>query len=146
MPGWEKLDIQIRRRYAAMILAAPSRRDDLARNDRMLLVQWLFQTLITPPSQRSARLAYPMHDSLVAVAGAVGVGVISWYLKQIRKDRIVPVVSPTGWSIMRAVTSPCRPAPWARHLPLRRAASEGNRGSSASHTTEPNLAGAISSL
>jgi hypothetical protein len=28
----EKLDIQIRRRYAAMILAAPSRRDDLARN------------------------------------------------------------------------------------------------------------------
>ena len=69
--------------------------------DRMLLVQWLFQTLITPPSQRSARLAYPMHDSLVAVAGAVGVGVISWYLKQIRKDRVVPIVSPTGWSIMR---------------------------------------------
>ena len=28
----EKLDIQIRRRYAAMILAAPSRRDDLPRN------------------------------------------------------------------------------------------------------------------
>lgn len=28
----EKLDIQIRRRYAATILAAPSRRDDLARN------------------------------------------------------------------------------------------------------------------
>ena len=41
------------------------------RYDRMLLVQWLFQTLITP------------------------------YLKQIRKDRVVPVVSPTGWSIMR---------------------------------------------
>ena len=31
-----------------------------------------------------------MHGSLVAVAGAVGVGVISWYLEQIRKDRIVP--------------------------------------------------------
>ena len=28
----EKLDIQIRRRYAAMILAAPLRRDDLPRN------------------------------------------------------------------------------------------------------------------
>ena len=32
---------------------------------------------------------------------------------------------------MRAVTSPCRPAPWARHLPLRRVASEGTRGGSA---------------
>jgi hypothetical protein len=53
----------------------------------MLVVQWLFQTvIITPLSQRSAGLAYSMHDSLVAVAGAVGVGVISWYLKQIRKD------------------------------------------------------------
>jgi hypothetical protein len=31
-----------------------------------------------------------MHGSLVAVAGAVGVGVFSWYLKQIRKDRVVP--------------------------------------------------------
>jgi hypothetical protein len=77
----------------------------------MLLVQWLFQTLITPSSEGSARLAYSMHGSLVAVAGAVGVGVISWYLKQIRKDRVVPIVSPTGWSIMRAVTSPCRPHP-----------------------------------
>jgi len=42
-----------------------------------------------------------MRGSLVVVAGAVGVGVISWYLKQIRKDRVVTVVSPTGWSIMR---------------------------------------------
>ena len=114
---------------------------DYVNYDRMLLVQWLFQTLITPPFQRSARLAYPMHGPLVAVAGAVGVGVISWYLKQIRKDRVVPVVSPTGWRIMRAVTSPCRPAPWPRHLPLRRAASEGTRGSSARHTTEPTLPG-----
>jgi hypothetical protein len=47
----------------------------------MLLVQWLFQPLITPPSYEAARLAYPMHGSLVAVAGAVGVGVFSWYLK-----------------------------------------------------------------
>src|SRR6478736_500141 len=67
-------------------------------------------------------------------------------LKQIRKDRVFPVVSPTDWGIMRAVTSPCRPAPWPRHLPLRRAASEGTRGSSARYTTGPNLAGAISLL
>jgi len=52
-----------------------------------------------------------MHGSPVAVAGALGVGVFSWYLKQIRKDRLVPVVSPTRWSIMRAVTSPGRRAP-----------------------------------
>ena len=36
-------------------------------------MQWLFQPLITPPSWGAARLASPMHGSLVAVAGAVGV-------------------------------------------------------------------------
>ena len=38
-----------------------------------------------------------MHGSLALLAWVQ----ISWYLKQIRKDRVVPVVSPTGWSIMR---------------------------------------------
>ena len=68
MPGWEKLDIQIRRRYAAMILAAPSRRDDLARNDRMLLVQWLFQTLITASSQSAASRFKPLPRLSVSLA------------------------------------------------------------------------------
>ena len=38
-----------------------------------------------------------MHGSLALLAWVQ----ISWYLKQIRKDRAVPVVNPTGWSIMR---------------------------------------------
>jgi len=55
-----------------MILAAPSRRDDLARNDRMLLVQWLFQTLITASSQSAASRFKPLPRLSVSLADHPG--------------------------------------------------------------------------
>jgi hypothetical protein len=42
-----------------------------------------------------------MHGSLALWPALLAWAQISWYLKQIRKDRAVPVVNPTGWSIMR---------------------------------------------